>query len=253
MNRVTLYEGSRDELRPVPIDDLPHDMAEALNLDQPTALVQVMTTPVGTTFHGQGGEIDRRKGELRDYFRMIDRALHSHLSGSQRLLLFAGVEYLFPIYSEVNSYSHLFQTALAGNPERLGGVELHRRAEELLAPYRRRTCEADASRYETSAGARRTTERLDVVLAEAHSGAVDVLFLADHETRWGRYDAATRYLDLTSSNDPIACDLYDLAAYQTLKHRGRVHVVPAAEVPHRGPCAALLRFARSPAESAASS
>jgi hypothetical protein len=74
---------------------------------------------------------------------------------------------------------------------------------------------------------------------------VESLIVADGGTVWGRFDPAADTLALTSAEDPIGCDLYDLAASQTLLHGGRVHVVPALEVPHAGTIAALLRYAQT--------
>lgn len=242
-NSVKLYAGTRDGLHEIPSGALPHKLKEALNLDQPTALVQMMTTPVGTTFHGQGGEVDRRKGELHDYFRIIDRALHSQLAGSSEPLLFAGVEYLFPIYREVNTYAQLLETPVAGNPEHWEAAELHRRAEAVLEPYRRRGLEHDIAQFERMVGAQRTAEHLTDVLTAAHEGAVESLFVASDQSVWGRYEVEIGRLEMTYVNDPAGDDLLDLAAYQTLKHGGRVHLQPAAEVPHAVIAAALLRYA----------
>jgi len=244
-NSVKLYAGTRDGLQEISSDDLPHGLKEALNLDQPTALVQVMTTPVGTTFHGQGGEVDRRKGELHDYFRIIDRALHSQLGGSTEPLLFAGVGYLFPIYHEVNTHPQLLETSLAGNPEDWDVAELHRRAEAILEPYRRRGLEHDIAQFERLVGAQRTADLLTDVLTAAHEGAIESLFVASGQSFWGRYEADVGWLDMTYRGDPAGEDLLDLAAYQTLKHGGRVHLLPAAEVPHGVIAAAHLRYARA--------
>lgn len=242
-NCVKLYAGTRDGLQEIPSEALPHNLKEALNLDRPTALVQVMTTPVGTTFHGQGGEVDRRKGELRDYFRIIDRALHSELARSSEPLLFAGVDYLFPIYREVNTYSQLLEASIAGNPERWEAGELHRRAEAVVEPYRRRGLEHDIAQFERVVGAQRTAELLTDVLTAAHDGAVESLFAASDRSVWGRYEVEIGRVEMTYSDDPAGDDLLDLAAYQTLKHGGRVHLLPAAEVPHGVIAAALLRYA----------
>jgi len=242
-NSVKLYAGTRDGLQEISVDALPHNLTDALNLGQPTALVQVMTTPVGTTFHGQGGEVDRRKGELHDYFRIIDRALHSHLANSREPLLFAGVGYLFPIYREVNTYPQLLETPIAGNSEHWDVAELHRRAEAILEPCRRRELEHDVAQFERLVGAQRTADLLTDVLTAAHEGAVESLFVASGRSVWGRYEADIGRLEMTYPGDPSGDDLLDLAACQTLKHRGRVHLLPAAEVPHGVIAAALLRYA----------
>ena len=73
----------------------------------------------GVVFHGQGGEVDVAKEELTAYFREIDRAVSDFLQLRTEPLIFAGVDYLFPIYQSVNSYPHLAATASRGNPDLL--------------------------------------------------------------------------------------------------------------------------------------
>lgn len=241
-NEVTFYSGSNDGLQPLPIENLPQGLSDTLQLDRPESLIQVMNTPVGATFHGQGPQIDRKKSDLQDYFRRIDRALHPYLAESRRPLIFAGVEYLYPIFREANTYAHLFDVRLCGNPERMGVEELRRRAAELLEPCRRSSFEQDARRFEEGVGAQRTADRMAIVLDAAHQGAVEALFVGEGETAWGRFNPAALTLDMTYADDPIADDLYDLAAFQTVLHGGRVHVVKQGEVPHGGTMAALLRY-----------
>ncbi|MCE9607808.1 MAG: hypothetical protein K8U03_23220 [Planctomycetia bacterium] len=244
-NAAAVYDANRDDLHPLSIDSLPIDLADALRLDQPTALVQVMNSPVGATFHGQGGEIDRRKSELHDYFRMIDRALHSYLAKIHLPLVFAGVDYLFPIYREVNTYPMLVPDSVSGNPEHMGLVELHRRAEAVLEGWRRSILERDLADFEKSVGGPRTADLLTDVLAASHEGAVECLFVAAGRSVWGRYEPEIDRLALTYPDDPASDDLLNLVAVQTLKHRGRVYLMAGTEVPHGVVAAALLRYARS--------
>lgn len=243
-NAVTLYGGSRDGLQRIAVEMLPKSLVEALHLQKPPALIQVMNTPVGSTFHGQGGEVDRHKGELHDYFRIIDRALHPYLAETNLPLLFAGVDYLFPIYRDVNTYAHLSTSCVAGNPEHLGVVDLHHRAEAALESSRRARLDHDMAAFENSVGAQRTAELLNDVLAAAHEGAVECLFVASDRSIWGRYEPEIERLTMTYADDPAGEDLLNLAAVQTLRHRGRVHTLPEAEVPHQLVAAALLRYAR---------
>jgi len=167
----------------------------------------------------------------------------SVLASSQEPLLFAGVGYLFPLYREVNTYPQLLETSIAGNPEHWDVAELHRRAETIIEPYRRRGLEHDIVQFERMVGAQRTTELLTDVLTAAHEGTVESLFVAAGQSVWGRYEAEIRRLAMTYRDDPAGDDLLDLAAYQTLKHGGRVHLLPASDVPHGVIAAALLRYA----------
>jgi hypothetical protein len=164
--------------------------------------------------------------------------------GTNLPLVFAGVDYLFPIYGEVNTYPHLMRDSVAGNPEHLGTVELHRRAEAALESSRLAQRERDVATFEDSVGAQRTAELLVEVLTAAHEGAIDCLFVASDRSIWGRYEPELERLAITYPDDPAGDDLLNLAAVRTLERRGRVYAMPEAEVPHRVVAAALLRYPR---------
>ena len=63
---------------------------------------------------GHGGVTDDTKENLLKYFRLIDRGLHDLLKDERAPLVLAGVEYLFPIYREANTYPRLIE---GGFPE----------------------------------------------------------------------------------------------------------------------------------------
>lgn len=245
-NEVTLYYGDDDDLQPVAVDGLPRGLADTMSLNPSTPLIQTMNTAHGATFHGQGAHIDHHKIDLRRYFRVVDEALRPILKDGDRPLLFAGVEYLFPIYREANSYAHLLPNRLCGNPERMGTEELRLRAAEVLIAVRRKQLELDIARFDDSVGGHKTCSKLATIIQDAQNGVVDTLFVAAGEELWGRFDEASGSIAYTQAEDPLACDLYDLAAHHTWTHGGKVHVVAPDDVPQGATIAALLRYA--PAE-----
>ena len=140
-NEVRLFEGTRYGLNENQLTSLPANLVAALNLHPPEGMVEARTAShsvhgkEGAVFHGQGAMSEHQKDDLLAYFRIIDRALHGFLHDKHAPLLFAGVGYLFPIYSQANTYPHLWTEPLAGNPQGLSAVELHRRAVPLLEPH----------------------------------------------------------------------------------------------------------------------
>ena len=158
-NEVRLFSGSRWELSETQLGSLPASLAEALNYQQPEGLFEVRTVnrslpgKEGGVFHGQGSATQHLKNDLLAYFRAIDRALHDFLRGRSAPLVFAGVDYLFPIYCQANTYPNLWQEPVSGNPQGLQAGELHRRAAELLEPYWQRDASKDLQRMERRAAA----------------------------------------------------------------------------------------------------
>jgi hypothetical protein len=75
-------------------------------------------------------------------------------------LVLAGVEYYFPIYREANSYPHLVEGVVAGNPEAQTIVDLHQRALGLVAPRFESDLAEASARYRALAGTGRTSNRV---------------------------------------------------------------------------------------------
>jgi release factor family 3 len=70
-----------------------------------------------------------------EYFRTLDAALHETLREERAPLVLAGVEYLWPLYRAANTYPHLTEGGVAGNPHGLRPDELHEKAWKLVEPY----------------------------------------------------------------------------------------------------------------------
>ena len=81
-----------------------------------------------TIFHGQGVGTDDEKDDVLRYFQHIDRGLHDLLRDETAPLVLAGVQYLYPLYQEANSYPHLLGQGIAGNPDKLKAETLRGKA-----------------------------------------------------------------------------------------------------------------------------
>jgi hypothetical protein len=82
-------------------------------------------------YHGQGGGVEHEKADITAYFRIIEQALGTLLHEERAPLLFAGVDFLFPLYREVNSYAYFVEEPVPRNPAQWSAVELHRHAMPL--------------------------------------------------------------------------------------------------------------------------
>jgi hypothetical protein len=248
-NAVRLFEGSRFGLSA--IDDLegvPKSLADALKYDELIKQLQFRTGIGGggargeraAMFHGQSA--DDAKDRILRYFRQIDQGLQDFLREEQALLVLAGVEYLLPIYKEANTYPHLLDEGITGNPEGVSPEDLHRQAWALVEPSFKREQEKAAARYRQLAGTGRTAnDPRDIVPATYH-GRVECLFVALGRQQWGDYDPGANQVHLHPAAQPGSFDLLDLAATQTLLHGGAVYAVEPAGVPDAALLAAVFRY-----------
>jgi hypothetical protein len=247
-NGVRLFEGTWQGLAEIHLPKFPKDLTEALNLHPSERSLQVRTASrayhgkEGAVFHGQGAATAHPKDDLLAYFRTIDRALHHFLKDKRVPLLFAGVGYLFPIYSQANSYLHLLDQAIAGNPDYTNPLELHRRAAEILAPYWHRDEAKDRNRIQQASGTDRVSDDLKEILPAASQGRVEALFVASDVEPWGHFEPITGRFELAVSRAPGAEPLLNSAACATLQAGGRVHVGKSADLPEGRLASALLRY-----------
>lgn len=249
-NAVRLLQGTRhtvDELDPT---NVPNSLAEALKYDDPEKQLQFHTSATASVtgrrdamFHGHGGgATEDDKDRILRYFQQIDRGLQEFLHDGHAPLVFAGVEYLLPIYRQANTYAHLTETGVEGNPDELRAADLHQRAWEIVAPIFTAAQDTALDRYHALAGTGRTGHAVADILPAAYHGRVDTAFVAVDEHEWGRFDPEAGAVTLDAAESPDNEDLYDLIAVYTWLRGGQVFAMPRAAVPADNAVAALYRF-----------
>ncbi len=192
-------------------------------------------------FHGHEGS-NEDKNMILQWFRMIDRQVRDLLPDGQSPLVLAGVDSLFPIYREVNTYPHLMEGGIPGNPEGLKPEELHGQAWARVESVFKKAREASAARYRQLAGTGRTTSDVKEAVLAAHHGRIDVLFVAVGVQIWGGFDPEKDKVYMHDPPEPGDEDLLDLTAIQTLINGGTVYAILPEEVPDHALLAALMRY-----------
>ena len=245
--KVRLYSGSREGLAQVPAAGLPSSLGEALRWDdfeKASLQFHVNTSAAGgrgtPIYHGTSDP--DIKSELARFFRQIDRALRERLRDSRAPLVLAGVDYLIPIYRDVNTYPHLTGDAVIGNADIVPLSELHKKAVAIVRGLAEWETRQLANRVEEAWGSPKTTPDLETIVTAAFAGRVDTLFLTDGSQSWGTYDAEAVRVVVHRTPAPGDEDLLDLAALQTLDNGGAVVSLPREEMPHRQTAVALLRY-----------
>jgi hypothetical protein len=246
---VRLFQCTRYSVGEVALESIPGSLAEALRYDDPERQLQFHTgTPTGTgkraaLFHGHGVGTDDTKDNILRYFRQVDRGLRALLGEESAPLVLAGVDYLFPIYREANTYPNLLEKRITGNPEGLTAKELHGQAWKIVEFHFQREQKDAAARYRQFTGTDRASSDLKAIVPAAYHGRVEVLFVAVGIQRWGSFDPQENVVHLHRTPEPGDEDLLDLAAIQTLLHGGAVYAVEQEGVPdQKASMAALYRY-----------
>ena len=193
-------------------------------------------------FHGQGVGIDEAKEDILRYFQHIDRGLHALLKDETAPFMLAGVEYLFPLYQEANTYPHLLAQGITGNPDKLKAETLHEKAWDIVEPSVLRARQAAAARYSDLATTERASSNSSEIIPAAYYGRVESLFIATDQEQWGTFDPATNTLQMHQQAEPGDEDLQERAATQTLLHNGAVYAVEQANMPGEARLSAVFRY-----------
>ncbi len=244
---VRLLEGTRNTVDEIDLEHMPGSLVDALQFERYERQMQFHTgTSAGhgdraAAFFGHDPS-DEDKTRILRWFRKIDSELSSLLAGERSPLVLAGVEYLLPLYTQANSYAHLLDDGIHGNPEELRPEDLHTRAWPIVHPTFVAVQEEAAARYRQLSAAGKTMTGVEETVAAAHHGRVDTLFVALNAQVWGAYDTKTDTVQVRESPEPGDEDLLDLAAIESLLNGGSVYAVEPEQVPDGGPLAAVLRY-----------
>jgi Bacterial archaeo-eukaryotic release factor family 11 len=188
----------------------------------------------------QGSE--GQKIRLRQFAGKVDQALRGVLSGLELPLILAATEPLDSIYRSLNSYPHLVEPGIRGNPDAVPDERLAEAARPLLDEVYADELSALRDLFELRLAQGRAATDVATVAKAATRGAVDTL-LADIDVKLPGFVDDDTGAVMFAQDDAVSYGLVDEIARRVLLSGGRVLAVRAADVPHGEPVAAILRYA----------
>jgi len=191
---------------------------------------------------GGGAELDDSKENILKYFRQINKGLHDLLKDEHTPLILAGVDYLFPIYKEVNTYPNLIQEGITGNPKGMSTEQLHIQALSIINPYFQKTQNDAIAQYRQSSGTGLTSNDIREIVLAAHHGRIGSLFITKGYQQWGIFDPDNNKVELHEKLESGSKGLTDVAAVQTFLNGGDVFVLPQENMPDEARLAAVFRY-----------
>jgi hypothetical protein len=190
------------------------------------------------------GRIQGAEGQkvlLRQFARDVDKALRPLVTGSGVPLVLAAAEPLLSIYRSVNTYPHLAETTIEGNPEALTEAQLAGQARPVLDGIYRDELHAWRSLFEARAQRGRATTDIAQAARAATQGAVDSILVDIDAVLPGRIDedGSIAFAEQASASH---YDLVDEIATRVIDTGGRVIGVRKLDIPREEALAAILRY-----------
>lgn len=228
-NSCRLFVGDRDRLQAMDEAQLPDSLSSALgwlregrelNLHSMEKRPQTRGGDETAMYHGHYE--DPTKKELEAYFQRINTGIKETLKDEQVPLVFAGVDYLFPIYRHVNTYAGLCDDHITGNFDASKAKELHEKAWKIVAPRFALREQELFDRYSQGEKQEMATTDVGTVLRAARDGLVETLMIARDAHLRGRFDEKTGDVSLAESDADDSVDLLEKASLLTLKSNGDV-------------------------------
>ncbi|MEM8831238.1 MAG: hypothetical protein AAGE96_18045 [Cyanobacteria bacterium P01_G01_bin.19] len=244
-NEVRLFLGDRNSLKLVDLpESIPASLAEALKYDDPEKQTQYHSGDSGQTpiYHGQGVGTNDNKDEIKRFFQQIDSGIKSAFAEEDTPLILAGVEYLLPIYHEINSYSNLHEMGITGNPEHVSEQDLHQQAWKIIQPEFVARERKAIDQYNQLAETQEASNKLTEIVTAAAKGQIDTLFIIANTIRWGQVDLPANRVEIHSEPNQNSIDLYDFAAVNTYLQGGKVYFLDSEQKSERGNIMAILRY-----------
>lgn len=249
---VRLYKGTSDGISPMELANVPANLNESRQLDEAGGNQQFQSVaqatggaggPRGGVFHGTDAAENNLKREILTYFHEVDRGVRDTIRDEQAPLVLAGVEYLLPLYREVNSYPVVIKGEIPTGVDSSEAQDLHERAWRLVEPIftSDRHKALDALRKLASEGSPKASTSLREVVPAAFYGRVNTLLLDSSAAEWGNFDVKSGKLTGPAAGREVE-DLVDLAARFTLQHNGTIYTLNRAEMPASASVGALFRY-----------
>ncbi|MFP5274493.1 baeRF3 domain-containing protein [Coleofasciculus sp.] len=254
--KVRLLVGGRDrirEIQPEEVDNLPESLMSVLQYEDSENQTQFMSSqtysPGGLpgsdpgTLHGRGVDEDHENQIVR-FLSKVNKGIREFLQDETVPLVLAGVDYLLPIYKRVNSYPHLLEEGITGNPDLSKPEELHTQAWAIVQPTFQQAEKEAIDRFREFSGnnQEQASDALKEVVQAAYNRRIDSLFVALDHQQWGSFDPQSNTVQLHEQHQAGDQDLLDLAAVYTVLNGGTVFAVESERVPAQSPIAAVFRY-----------
>lgn len=238
LSEAKVFEGSTHQINEVKVNDLlPGQLEDAVGYDFKEKHLQFRTGQTGTEntlYHGHGKGNEDEKHEILKYFRAINDGLMKVIKNKNRPLVIATVDYLFPIYKEVNEYKNLLKGFIAGNPEHVDPVLLHNKAKALLHDYFSKNRMKFWYTFEQALKNNLVSFDEEEIISAAYNHRIEILIVKKHENLWGVFDPENSIVRFREQQPLFKSCMLNFAAVHTILNGGNVYLMEPGEMPEPG-------------------
>jgi len=243
-DHVKLFQGTAAALHEVYVKDVPESLRqdfESKSFERESQFHTASPAIVGKQAAIHHGPHIQQKDRILHFFRDVNQGIASRLKGQSAPLVLAAAHYLIPIYHQVNSYPHLLDEGIFGNPDSEKGDSLHAAARVILEKHASVERDSVFKMFMENINSALTSSNLREVAAAADKGRVRFLLVPEDVEQWGLFDPPDT-VHLHATREEGDDELLNLAVVSTLRNGGRVFVAPQHSFPEGASLAAIYRF-----------
>lgn len=243
-DRVKLFQGTALELKEVYMRGVPENLRqdfEAQSFERESEFHTASPAIAGKLLAIHHGPHLQQKDRILHFFRDVNEGIAARLKGQSGPLVLAAVHYLMPIYHQVNSYPHLLDDGIFGNPDFQKEDSLHTAARVILEKHYGRQTDSAFKMYAENINTGLTSSNLREIVAAAAQGRIRFLLVPEDAEQWGIYDPPDT-VHLHARQEAGDDELLNLAAVLTLRNGGQAFVAPKDSLPEGASLAAIYRF-----------
>lgn len=251
LNRIRLYEGSRNSIRELDLD--PEEVAVSFAEEEEQSenihnlRGQSTDRAVGGGFvydgHGEGSD-EHKKATVLNYFHRMSDMLTPKLNERPLPLFLAGIDYLIPMFHEANKYHKLQKGHISGTLDGIDLRDLNQKAWNLAKEHF--SVEMENRKKDFGFKASRNLaiwSDHEKLIKAAITGGVDTLLVnTDHRHLWGTFDSDNFTLNFDEGSTGENHCLIDLAAAKVIENGGAVYMTAPEKMPEETLIAGTLRY-----------
>lgn len=232
-NEVRVFEGTDFTFAELEKnDDFPENLAEILRFYEGESTLQHHNGGDSTVFHGQGGGKDVENARLEEYLRKVDKGIETMSCDDDKTpLVLYTTPTLAGVYRNVNTYPHLFESFVEGNPEDEDLLTIHEKSWELLMPTYLAAEKEERESFEAALASDKAAFDILTIAPAAMAGQVKTLFLVSGKEIWGKYNPSDHTVEIHETRREDSQPLYNDIALAVSNQSGTVHFLEREDMP----------------------